>query len=62
MSIQLKSYYNFIFRDPCQLKGVNTPELDFQKEDFLMNTSWVSQFDIVFMNATCFETDMLDKI
>ena len=36
--------------------------LDFVKDDFMANSAWASEADIVFANATCFEKDMVGTI
>ena len=36
--------------------------LDFIKDDFMANTQWASEADIVFANATCFEKEMVSSI
>lgn len=41
----------------------NCPELSYIKDDFIVNNEdWVSNANVVFANATCFEPDMLETI
>ena len=36
--------------------------MEFKQDDFLKNSSWVEDADVVFANATCFEPDMVKQI
>ncbi len=38
------------------------PVVDFIKGDFLADTTWSNEVDILFMNATCFEPHMVTSI
>eukprot|EP00347_Sterkiella_histriomuscorum_P000997 403373732 len=58
-SLDLKTYYDGLpLTDALQTK----PELEFKKDDFLKNTEWALEADIVFANATCFEPQMVVEI
>lgn len=38
------------------------PELEFKQDDFLVNSDWATEADVVFANATCFEPEMVKTI
>jgi len=38
------------------------PTIEFKKDDFLKNTQWANEVDVLFMNATCFEPHMVTSI
>ena len=38
------------------------PELIYLKDDFLNNTSWALEGDVIFANATCFEDHMVKSV
>lgn len=40
----------------------SSPELKFIKDDFVEKTNWAKEYDMIFINATCFEPIMLEKI
>ena len=45
------------------MKGqTGLPLIEFAKDDFLKNTQWASEADVLFMNATCFEPHMVASI
>ena len=36
--------------------------MEFKKDDFMANSEWVNEADVVFANATCFEQSMVSSI
>ena len=58
-SLELKADY-----DSYKLEQTShhTAEIQYLKDDFLANTSWVTKADIIFVNATCFEDHMVASI
>ena len=46
-----------------QAQNKNCPALSYVKDDFIHNyEDWVSNANVVFTNATCFEPDMLEQV
>ncbi|CDW91443.1 dot1 domain containing protein [Stylonychia lemnae] len=54
-SLEVKSEYEKLGLD-------NLPELEFKQDDFLINSDWAFDADVVFANATCFEPEMVAQI
>ena len=56
-SLELKSVY-----DAYRSENSSYPNIIFEKDDFIANTSWSLQADVIFANATCFENHMVSSI
>lgn len=65
-SLELIQVYNDELETNPKLKENNptgvVPSLEFRQEDFIKNTEWVKDSDVVFANATCFEANMVTEI
>ena len=57
-SLNLKAVYDKY----VQTTGKAHSELIYLKDDFLLNTQWAEEADIIFANATCFEDHMVTSV
>ena len=58
-SLELKEVYDNL---KTSISDQTYPEIIFQKDDFLANTHWATEADLIFANATCFERHMVTSI